>query len=101
MVSGRVTRLTSKRSPQIGWNSVDDGTDRLLLRAPLPSVYYANGFVCRPDDPSTVTAWSTHENDRFPAMVRAGMTIGVQFHPEKSSRAGVRFIRAFLDEARP
>jgi glutamine amidotransferase len=101
VIPGRVTRLMSKRSPQIGWNSVDDGTDRLLSRAPLASVYYANGFVCRPDDVSTVVAWSTHETDRFPAMVRAGMTIGVQFHPEKSSRAGVRFIRAFLDEARP
>jgi glutamine amidotransferase len=101
IIPGQVTRLTSRRSPQIGWNTVDDGRDRLLARAPLASVYYANGFVCRPDDLSTVTAWSTHETDRFPAMVRAGMTIGVQFHPEKSSRAGVRFIRAFLDEARP
>ena len=100
IIPGRVTALKASRRPQIGWNSVDEGADTLLARAPLTSVYYANGFVCRPTNAFAVTAWSTHENDRFPAMVRAGATVGVQFHPEKSSLAGVRFIRAFLDEAR-
>jgi glutamine amidotransferase len=47
-----------------------------------------------------VIAWSEHEGDRFPAAVRAGSAVGVQFHPEKSSSAGVRFLHAFLDEAR-
>ena len=45
-----------------------------------------------------MVAWSTHEGDRFPAAVRAGRVVGVQFHPEKSSAAGVAFLRAFLDE---
>jgi glutamine amidotransferase len=46
-----------------------------------------------------VIAWSRHEDDRFAAAVRAGRTVGVQFHPEKSSRAGVRFLAAWLSEA--
>ncbi|HTD84836.1 MAG TPA: hypothetical protein VK648_13695 [Gemmatimonadaceae bacterium] len=45
-------------------------------------------------------AWSTHENDRFPAAVRRGNVVGVQFHPEKSSVAGVKFIRTFIEQAR-
>jgi glutamine amidotransferase len=45
-----------------------------------------------------VRAWSTYESDRFPAVVRYDRTVGVQFHPEKSSRAGLAFVRAFLDE---
>jgi glutamine amidotransferase len=41
-----------------------------------------------------------HEGERFPSVVRTGGTVGVQFHPEKSSGAGVAFIGAFLEEAR-
>jgi glutamine amidotransferase len=70
------------------------------VAAPLPVAYYANSYVCRPVDAGVVTAWSEHEGDRFPAAVRAGRAVGVQFHPEKSSMDGVRFLRAFLDDAR-
>jgi glutamine amidotransferase len=47
-----------------------------------------------------VTAWSTHGGDRFPAAVRSGRVVGVQFHPEKSSAPGVRFVREFLNQTR-
>jgi glutamine amidotransferase len=47
-----------------------------------------------------VVAWSEHEGERFPAVVRSGSAIGVQFHPEKSSVPGLQFVRAFLEEAR-
>lgn len=99
--SGTVTALRAARSPQIGWNTIDEGVDPLLGDAPLESAYYANRYACRPADESIVTAWSTHEEDRFAAIVRRGSTVGVQFHPEKSSAAGVRFVRAYLDEVRP
>lgn len=101
VIAGHVARLVARCVPQIGWNTVDGANDALLGTAPLGYVYYANSYVCRPrDTDSVVRAWSSHEGDRFPAVVRAGRTVGVQFHPEKSSRPGVRFLHAFLDEAR-
>jgi glutamine amidotransferase len=101
LIPGRVTRLRARGVPQIGWNTVDEPCDPLLDEAPLDYVYYANSFVCRPDDAASVVgAWSTHEADRFPAIVRTGRAVGVQFHPEKSSLPGLRFLRAFLDGAR-
>ena len=100
VVSGRVERLRATRVPQIGWNQLEIVAPRnaLLDAAALRTAYFANSFVCRPIDPSWVVAWSTHEQDRFPAMVRVGRCTGVQFHPEKSSTAGVSFVHAWLRE---
>jgi glutamine amidotransferase len=94
---GRVTRLRATRTPQIGWNTIDDANDPLFGCARLVTAYYANSFVCRPLDESVVTAWSTHEGDRFPAAVRAGTVVGVQFHPEKSSAPGLAFVHEYLN----
>lgn len=100
VIPGRVTRLSAARLPQIGWNGVEAGDDPLFAAAPLEEAYYANSYACRPASESAVIAWSTHEGDRFPAAVRAGNAVGVQFHPEKSSAAGVRLVRTFLTQAR-
>ena len=100
IIAGQVTKLRAARVPQIGWNSVEPVShEPLFTAAALPIAYFANSFVCRPDDEGTVIAWSEHEGDRFPAAVRAGSAVGVQVHPEKSSSDGVRFLHAFLDEA--
>jgi imidazole glycerol-phosphate synthase subunit HisH len=96
---GRVERLEGGRVPQIGWNTIEDGDDPMLEAAPMETAYYANSYVCRPIEDACVHAWSTHEGVRFPALVRAGRTVGVQFHPEKSSAPGVELVRAFLREA--
>ena len=106
LLAGRVTRIRARRVPQIGWNALEPadaaapgalGPDTLVTAAGLETAYYANSFVCRPDDETAcVTAWSTHEGDRFPAVVRAGHTVGVQFHPEKSSAPGVAFVAAWV-----
>jgi glutamine amidotransferase len=98
MISGRVERLTASRVPQIGWNTVRSAGEPLLTAAPLAFAYYANAFCARPLDASCVTAWTTYDGDRFPAIVRRKRAIGVQFHPEKSSAAGIAFLAAAVEE---
>jgi glutamine amidotransferase len=96
---GRVERLRSQRVPHIGWNDVEE--DTALATAKLGTVYYAHSYVCRAQESGVVVGWTTHEADRFPAAVRKGKVLGVQFHPEKSSASGVRFVQAFLREVKP
>lgn len=96
VLDGRVERLQARRLPQIGWNTLEAVREPLITTSGLTTAYYANGFVCRAEDTSTVTAWSTHEDDRFAAAVRVARCIGVQFHPEKSSTPGRLFIDGFL-----
>lgn len=98
VIGGQVERLRARRVPQIGWNAVAaaGAGEPLVERAGVTVAYYANSYVCRPSAEASVVAWSTHEGDRFPAAVRVGRTVGVQFHPEKSSAPGVRFLEEFL-----
>ena len=104
LAPGRVTRIRARRVPQIGWNAVEPAAlepaglaEPLFAGAGLETAYYANSFVCRPEAPAAcVTAWSEHEDDRFPAAVRVGSATGVQFHPEKSSAPGVAFVAAWV-----
>jgi glutamine amidotransferase len=99
VVPGRVRRLGGEVVPQMGWNDVETGADPLFAHVSPLVAYYANSFVCEPDDPAAVIGWSVHEGERFAAAVRRGRTWGVQFHPEKSSTAGRRLVRNFLELA--
>ncbi len=100
IVSGRVRKLVARHIPQIGWNEIENPSDPLFDSASITTAYFANSFVCEPEDQSTAIAWATHESDRFVAAVRSGNIVGVQFHPEKSSAAGCALVRAFLESAR-
>ena len=103
VIAGRVTRLDAPCVPHIGWNTIElpeRAVDPLLGSAPLEYVYYAHSYACRPAEAAVTLAWSRHHDDRFAAVVRHGSAFGVQFHPEKSSRPGVRFLQAFLAAAR-
>jgi glutamine amidotransferase len=97
LIAGRVRRLGARVVPQMGWNDVEVPGDEPLFRGATPLVaYYANSYVCEPDDPAAPVAWTDYESERLVAAVRSGNTWGVQFHPEKSSSQGQRLIGNFL-----
>ena len=64
----------------------------------MSAAYFANAYVCKPEDDSRVLAWTTHQDARFASVVRTANTVGVQFHPEKSSVSGRNFVNAVIDE---
>ena len=98
-VPGHVVRLEAPRVPHMGWNRIE-GQDPLLTRSGLRTAYYAHSFVCRPVNPEVVRATTEHAGVRFPAMIRSGGMVGVQFHPEKSGAPGLAFLAAVLEEVR-
>lgn len=97
VIRGSVVRIRASRVPHIGWNSVRPCSTEQTT-SPIETAYFANSYVCRPVDTSVVIAWSSQDGDEFPAAVRVGNTLGLQYHPEKSSRPGVRVIERFLAE---
>ena len=90
VIPGKVRRLR--------WNEVTPVTTGGVGAAMPGMAYFANSYVCVPRDERVVTAWTTHEGDRFASAVEIANTVGVQFHPEKSSEGGVQFVRSVVHE---
>mgnify|MGYP000885013236 FL=1 len=95
IIKGEVRKIESKRTPHMGWNDIY-GNDKILKQSGMTNGYYANSFVCQPEDDKVVVALSKQDNDEFPAIVKQDNITGVQFHPEKSSVGGINFLREYV-----
>lgn len=96
LIAGRVRLLAASVVPHMGWNDVETVADPIFEGLPDLVAYYANSYVCEPEDPTTAIAWSSYETRRFVAGARVANTWGLQFHPEKSSTAGRRIVANFV-----
>jgi glutamine amidotransferase len=97
-ITGNVTRLRTPTVPHMGWNDIDWRADATAQSSQLQTAYFANAYVCQPEDDSVVLASTSHQDTTFASVVRRANTVGVQFHPEKSSSAGRAFINAVIED---
>ena len=100
LVPGRVTLLRPNglRVPHIGWNDTVASVDSALSGpAGTTSCYYfVHSYHLVPvRDADTIL--TCDYGGRFVAGVRNENVWGVQFHPEKSHRAGVALLKRFVD----
>lgn len=82
--------------PHIGWSPLELERDSPLLAgigAGEP-FYFVHSYVAWPER-GALLASSTH-GERFAAVVGSANVLGAQFHPEKSSVAGLRMLRNFV-----
>lgn len=96
---GTVERLeTGLKVPHIGWNELDWTAAGREMANGLPNgvaVYFVHSYAARPADPSIVAATTDYGGPVVAAVAR-GNVWAVQFHPEKSSRAGLRLLAGFV-----
>jgi len=100
LVPGAVRLLDAPIVPQMGWNDVEVADDPIFDGVDSLVGYYANSYVCVPDEAADEIAWSEYDGKRFAAGVRRANTWGLQFHPEKSSHKGRRIVANFVAVAR-
>ena len=99
ILPGTVTPLRSPRLPHIGWNLVTFERDSALTAGMRQAAFYhVHSFACRPSDPGDVVGTSEY-GERFASVVERGNVMASQFHPEKSSRDGLRMLRNFAQLA--
>ena len=84
--------------PHMGWNQVRPVRAHPLLEgiAPEDEFYFVHAYYPAPARDANLYAQATYEGD-FAAALGRGNYFGVQFHPEKSGRFGLRLLRRFID----
>jgi len=87
----------SVRVPHMGWNYVaaENGAALLAGFEQTPRFYFAHSYHVRCDDPDDVAGWTSY-GYRFASVVQHGNIGGIQFHPEKSHRFGLKVFENFL-----
>ncbi|MCQ2078958.1 MAG: imidazole glycerol phosphate synthase subunit HisH [archaeon] len=92
---GRVRGLRSRTVPHMGWNSVET-EDPLLDDIEDKHFYFAHSYFCDPETRDTVKGTTTYEGFQFATLMRRQNVVATQFHPEKSSESGLRFLKNFV-----
>jgi len=99
LIAGEVRPLAADglKLPHIGWNEVTFTQPPSPLTANLPercAFYHVHSLAPVPSDPADVLGTAEY-GERFVTAVRKGSFYGVQFHPEKSSAAGLKMLQNF------
>lgn len=101
ILPGHVTRFPPTpglKVPHMGWNQLNQQQSSPLLTG-IPahsSVYFVHSYYCAPANPADLVA-SVDYGLPFAAVVQRDNIFGVQFHPEKSQRTGLRLLTNFLE----
>lgn len=102
-IPGQVTRFQSAqltaglKIPHMGWSEVETAKESKLFVGmhPDPRFYFVHSYHMEPTTPTDTLVWCQH-GYRFVAGVERGNVAGVQFHPEKSHKFGMKLLSNFV-----
>jgi len=98
LIKGNVIRLPDTvKLPHIGWNSVEITQECSILKGvpDLSYVYFVHSYVPHPVRLKDNVAYTKY-GTRFPSVVNRTNIFGTQFHPEKSSKVGLKILENFV-----
>ncbi len=99
LVGGNVTAIPAGRTiPHMGWNQVKlpEGMDLFAGLGEERHFYFAHSFYADVTDAQAKTAYTDYGFDMSASVQKANI-YGVQFHPEKSSKAGLKVLKNFAE----
>jgi len=82
--------------PHMGWNEVWQSSPHALWKgiADGSRFYFVHSYYCEPAEPA-LTAGTTRYPDGFTSAIARDNIFATQFHPEKSSAAGLTLLSNF------
>jgi len=107
LIEGKIKKLKSSRSdriPHVGWNDVIPSKTHSYLNfldKPM-DVYFVHSYGFLINQKSNLNVFNEftftkHGENNILSSFRSSNLYGCQFHPEKSSRVGAKFLKFFLD----
>ena len=102
LIKGDVVRLPEGvKIPQMGWNelTIHRDTDLLAGIDDGDFFYFVHSYYCVPVDPGIIAATTDYGVD-LACVVSKENVHAVQFHPEKSSKKGLRLLENFVEMTR-
>lgn len=103
LIPGAVQHLTKMgcilKVPHIGWNDISISSKNEMMFRGIQSgtdFYFVHSFAFIPDESSIITGVVEYSIP-VTAAIRRGNIWGVQFHPEKSSKAGLQLLKNFVE----
>jgi glutamine amidotransferase len=102
IIPGKVRRFQPEpdiRIPHMGWNHLEFTQPDCPLWMQLsenPQVYFVHSYYVDPVDPTIRAATVTHGSQQVTAAIARDNMMAVQFHPEKSSTAGLQILSNFV-----
>ena len=81
----------------MGWNSITLLKEDPIFNGNLEQkdFYFVHSYVFQNIKKSNVLA-TTYYGKKFPSIIKKGNVYGVQFHPEKSQKYGIKLIKNFI-----
>ena len=66
----------------------------------IPDMYFVHSYVCHPKDKSIISSTTEYGGIEFCSSFQENNIYGCQFHPEKSSKKGLKILENFLEISR-
>ena len=97
LIEGEVYPISPSNLFHIGWNELRVArSESAFVPFEGESFYFNHAYAFGPNTEGTVAECTYHRP--FPTVVRHGLTVGIQFHPEKSQGMGQELLSLLVKE---
>tara|TARA_B100001059_G_scaffold236453_1_gene287057 strand:- start:3882 stop:4517 length:636 start_codon:yes stop_codon:yes gene_type:complete len=107
-INGEVVQIKDKtknqklKIPHISWSKIflnkSDNEDKLNFDYLDSEYYFVHSFLALTKEKSSILAYSNYGDVLVPAIVIKDNILGCQFHPEKSGKNGLNFLKNVIDK---
>ena len=99
IISGKIRKFSNKKLiiPHMGWNTIRVTKADPIVKKNLneKDFYFVHSYIYENINKENILGLTTYGKN-FPSIINKGNIYGVQFHPEKSHKNGLKLIKNFI-----